>query len=221
MPLPHAPAAHRRRHRRRALPLRRHAVRPNHGQTTLPPTAIAGLDEQIAAALAADEEDLVRLETIPGVGRRTAEVLAAEVGLRMEQFPTAGHLASWAGMAPGSNESGGKRKGARTRKGSKWLRRALVEAGRAAARTKKPGQTAFAEQYRRIVVRRGPKRAAVAVGRAVLVTAYFLQTHDTTYRELDRTALDDRRRARARQRALDQLTALGYDVALTPKQHAA
>jgi transposase len=183
---------------------------------------VAGLDEQIAAALAADEAELVRLETIPGVGRRTAEVIAAEVGLRMEQFPTAGHLASWAGMCPGSNESGGRRKEGRTRKGSKWLRRALVEAARAAARTKKPGQTAFAEQYRRVVVRRGPKRAAVAVGRAILVTAYFPLSRQTDYRELDRTTLDERRKARARQRALDQLTSLGYEVALTPKEpHAA
>jgi transposase len=182
---------------------------------------VAGLDEQIAAALAGEEDALARLETIPGVGRRTAEVIAAEVGLTMEQFPSARHLAAWAGMAPGSNESGGKRRPGRARKGSKWLRRALVEAGRAAARTKKPGRTAFADQYRRVVVRRGPKRAAVAVGHSVLVTAYYLLTRGTVYREPDREMLDDRRRARARQRALDQLSALGYEVTLTAREHAA
>src|SRR6185436_1009762 len=82
---------------------------------------------------------------------------------------------------------------------------------------RRPGQTAFADRYRRIVVRRGPKRAAVAVGHAILVMAYFLLTRGTTYRELDRDAVDDRRRARVRRRALDQLGALGYEVVLTPR----
>jgi transposase len=183
--------------------------------------AIAELDQQIAGALASHEEELARLETIPGVGRRTAEVLAAEAGLTMAPFPSARHLAAWAGMAPGNNESAGKRKSGRTRRGSKWLRRALVEAARAAARTKKPGQTALADRYRRLVVRRGPRVAAVAVGHALLVTAYFVLTRQTAYREADRLAMDERRRDHVRRRAVEQLAALGYVVALTPKEQAA
>lgn len=179
------------------------------------------LSAQIAEKTRPFEADLLRLETIPGVKRRTAEVLAAEIGVEMAQFPTARHLASWAGMAPGNNESAGKRKGGKTRRGSKWLRRALVEAARAAARTKKAGQTAFADQYRRLVVRAGPKKAAVAVGHAILVTVYYLLTRQTTYRETDPTPLDERRQARIRQRALDQLKALGYHVILTLTEVAA
>jgi len=183
--------------------------------------AVAGLDAEIAEKTRPVAAELARLDTIPGVDRRTAEILVAEVGVRMAQFPSARHLAAWAGMAPGNNQSAGKRRGGRTRRGSKWLRRALVEAARAAARTKRPGRTALAQQYRRIVVRRGPKRAAVAVGHALLVTAYYLLSRRTTDREGDPTQLDDRRRARVRQRALDQLRALGYDVTLAAKEPAA
>jgi transposase len=179
------------------------------------------LSARIAEQTRPFEAELLRLETIPGVKRRTAEVLAAEVGVAMAQFPSARHLASWAGMAPGNNESAGKRKGAKTRKGSTWLRRALVEAARAAARTKKPGRTAFADQYRRLVVRAGPKKAAVAVGHALLITAYYLLSRQTTDHQTDPTALDERRQARLRQRALDQLAALGYHVTLAPKEVAA
>jgi len=183
--------------------------------------AVADLDAAIVEQTRPFEAVLARLDTIPGVDRRTAEVLVAEIGVDMAQFPSARHLAAWAGMAPGNNASAGKRKGGKTRKGSKWLRRALVEAGRGAARTKKPGKTAFAQQYRRIVVRRGPKKAAVAVGHAILVTVYYLLTRQTTYHEGDPSAFDERRRVKVRQRAVDQLRALGYDVTLTPNEEAA
>jgi transposase len=182
--------------------------------------AIDGLSARIAEQTRPVEAELRRLETIPGVKRRTAEVLAAEVGVTMAPFPTAQHLASWAGMAPGNNASASRRKGGKTRKGSKWLRRALVEAARAAARTKRPGRTAFAEQYRRLVPRTGPKKAAVAVGHAILRTAYYLLTHQTTYRHPEPAALDDNHRRRLERRALAQLAALGYDVTLQPKEAA-
>ena len=131
----------------------------------------------------------------------------------MARFPSAGHLASWAGMCPGSYESAGKRKGGRTRKGSKWLRRALTEAARAAAR--KQG-TYLADQYRRLAARRGPNKAAVAVGHTILTTAYYLLSRGDTYRDLSPTYLEERLRARARQRAIDQLERLGYAVTITP-----
>jgi transposase len=100
---------------------------------------------------------LALLMTIPGVSRRTAEVILAEIGPDMGRFPTAAHLASWAGVCPGNNESAGKHGSGRTRKGSKWLRVALVEAAHAAARTK---NSYLAAQYARLRGRRGPKKAA-------------------------------------------------------------
>ena len=175
--------------------------------------SIARLSLEIAERLGPAEPALARLETIPGVGRRTAEVIAAEVGLDMARFPSAGHLASWAGMCPGSYESAGKRTGGKTRKGSKWLRRALTEAARAAARKK---GTYLADQYRRLAARRGPNKAAVAVGHTNLTTAYYLLSRGDTYRDLPPTYLEERLRARARQRAIDQLERLGYSVTITP-----
>jgi transposase len=182
---------------------------------------IARLSAEIAERLHPYEAALLRLETIPGVGRRTAEILAAEMGLEMGRFPTAGHLASWAGMCPGLHESAGKRKSGQRREGNKALRRALTEAAQAAARTKKPGRTYLRGQYRRLVVRCGKKKAAVAVGHTILRLAHYLLVHETTYQEQRLMYLDERRRARTQQRALDQLKALGYDVTLTPRAPAA
>jgi transposase len=182
---------------------------------------IARLSAEIAARLRPYEALLVRLETIPGVGRRTAEVLAAEVGLDMARFPSAGHLASWAGMCPGNEVSAGKRKRGRRRQGNQALRRALTEAARAAARTKKKDQTYLRSQYRRLVVRLGKKKAAVAVGHTILRIVYHLLAHETTYQEHELVQFDERRRARRHQRALAQLKALGYEVTLTPKDPAA
>jgi len=139
----------------------------------------------------------------------------------MDRFPTAGHLASWAGVCPGNKQSGGKRTGGKTRKGSKWLRRALTGAAHGAARTKQAGRTALADQYRRLVVRRGKGKAAVAVGRRILLIAYRLLLHREDYREVAPADLDERRRTQARLRAVQQLRQLGYDVTLTAKEAAA
>jgi transposase len=109
---------------------------------------------------------LDQLATIPGVGRRTAAVLVAEIETDVGRFPTPGHLASWAGMCPGKHASAGKRQGGTTRKGKPALRAALVEAAQAAGRTK---DTDLAAQYRRLAARRGKKKAAVAVGHTILV----------------------------------------------------
>jgi transposase len=174
---------------------------------------IEHLSQEIARRLEPVADQLARLDVIPGVGQRTTEVLAAEVGLDMSRFPSAAHLASWAGMCPGSYESAGKRKGGKTRKGSRWLRRALVECAYVVARMK---HTALAARFRRLVVRRGPKAAAVAVGHTILTLVYALLAHGEAYQEPGPAYLDERRRRRAQQRAVDQLRALGYDVALTP-----
>ena len=159
------------------------------------------------------EEQVARLDTIPGVGRRTAEVLLAEIGPDVARFPSAAHLASWAGMCPGNNESAGKRRSGRTRKGSPWLRTALVEAVQAAGRTKR---TYLAAQYQRLGARRGKKRAALAVGHTILVVAYHLLRDGTTYRDLGPHYFDQRDRGAVERRLCRRLEALGYKVTLEP-----
>jgi transposase len=125
---------------------------------------------------------LKHLDTIPGVGRQAAEQILAEIGTDVKtQFPSAAHLCSWAGMVPGNNESAGKRKSGRTRKGNKKLRSTLVEAARSAAKTK---DTYLSAQYHRIAARRGANRAAVAVGHTILMIAYHLLTREQDYVEL-------------------------------------
>ncbi len=182
---------------------------------------IAHLSRHIAEQLRPYKEQLALLDTIPGVGPYIAEILAAEMGLTMDQFPSAGHLASWAGMCPGNYESAGKHKKGPMRKGNKALRRALNEAAQAAARTKKKDQTYLRGRYRRLVVRCGKKKAAVAIGHTILRIAYRLLKEHEPYHEGILVQLDERRQARVQQRAIDQLTALGYDVTITPKQPAA
>ena len=182
---------------------------------------IARLSAEIAERLRPVEDEVQRLDPIPGVDRRTAEVLVAELGTELERFPSAAPLASWAGMCPGNHERAGKRRGGRTRKGSKWLRRALVEAACGAARTKRPGRTALAGHDRRLVARRGRQQAVVAVGHRLLVIVYHVLRHGQSYQEPTPTDLDRRRRRRARDRAIDQLRRLGYDITVTPKPAAA
>jgi transposase len=157
---------------------------------------------------------LERLDSIPGVGRRTAETLVAEIGTDMARFPSAAHLASWAGMCPGSDESAGKRRSGRTRKGNRWLRTALVEAAQAAARTK---DTYLAAQHRRLAARRGRKKATVAVGHTILVIAYhLLRGPGDIYRDLGGDYFDERARRAVERRLVSRLERLGYQVTLTP-----
>ena len=134
------------------------------------------------------------------------------------RFPSAGHLAAWAGVAPGNHESAGKRLSGKARKGSPWLRTALVEAAQAAARTK---DTYLAAQYRRLAPRRGQKRAVVAVAHTILVIVYHLLRDQTTYRELGATYFDERERQHVERRLVRRLEALGNSVSLKPKEPAA
>jgi transposase len=175
--------------------------------------SIDRVSAEIAERLRPREELLARLETIPGVGRRTAELLLAEIGTDMRRFPTAAHLASWAGMCPGNNASAGRRLSGKTRTGSPWLRAAFVEAARAAARTK---ATQLSALYHRLAVRRGAKQAAVAVGHRILVTAYHLLQDGGNYRELDFGQQDERRRQLAERRLVRRLAGLGYRATLQP-----
>jgi transposase len=159
------------------------------------------------------EEALERLETIPGVGRRTAEAILAEIGPEVSRFPTYRHLASWAGMCPGNDQSGGKRRSGKTTKGNPWLRAALVEAAHAAGRTR---NTYLSAQYRRLASRRGKKRAAVAVGHSILVIAYHLLQRSCGYEELGGDYFDKRDRQGVERRLVRRLEGLGYKVSLDP-----
>ncbi len=175
---------------------------------------IAALGDRIDELLNPYQAAVTLLVTIPGVSTPTAQVILAEIGADMSRFPTSGHLASWAGMCPGNNESAGKHKSGRTRKGSKWLRKALIEAGQAAGRTK---NTYLAAQYHQIRRRRGPQRTAVAVGHSILVITWHLLTNGETYNDLGSDYFDKRRNSQARQRRLiAQLQALGHTLTLQP-----
>lgn len=172
------------------------------------------LTAQIEHLLDPHEAAVHLLCGIPGVSTRTAQVILAEIGTDMSRFPTAGHLASWAGMCPGNNESAGKHRSGRTRHGSKWLRIALVEAGQAAGRSK---NTYLGSHYHRIRGRRGPRKAAVAVGHSILVIAWHLLSTGEVYNDLGGDYFDRRRNNDARQRRLvAQLEAMGLDVTITP-----
>jgi transposase len=180
--------------------------------------AIARVSAEIAERLRPFEDALTRLQTIPGVGRRGAEILLAEIGTDMSRFPTAAHLASWAGMAPGNHESAGKRRSGKTRKGSPYLRALLVEAGQAAGRTK---DTYLAAQFHRLAARRGKKRAALAVGHTILVIAYHLLQRGTRYEELGGRYFEERDRQVIERRLVRRLEALGHKVTLEPRDPAA
>ena len=159
-------------------------------------------------------DELARLDTIRGINQRTAEVVIAEIGVDMTVFPTAKHLASWAGLCPGNNQSAGQHRSGKTRPANRWLRAALSEAAWAASTRAAPG--AFAARYRRILPHRGHKEAIVAVARAMLVTIYHQLTRQTTSHDPG-TDDDDRRHAeRLRRRALQTLERQGYRVTLEP-----
>jgi transposase len=177
------------------------------------------LDEQIAKLDAELEEQmrpfqatLERWDQIPGINQRIAQVLIAEVGVDLKQFKDAAHLASWAGMCPGNHESAGKRKSGKTRKGSVWLRRALVEAAHGAARTK---DKYYQNLYHRLAGRRGKKRAIVAVGHSLLVTGYYMITRGRDYQDLGPNYFDERNKEMVKRQAVKRLERLGFRVELT------
>jgi transposase len=175
--------------------------------------AIARVSVEIAERLRPCAEAVARLDTIPGIGPYLAEALIAEIGTDMSRFPTAAHLASWAGMCPGNHESAGKRRGGRTRQGSPWLRALLVQAAHAGARKK---DTDLGAQYRRLAARRGKSRAAVAVGHTILVIAYHLLRDGTDDHELGPRYFDERDRRAVERRLVHRLEGLGYAVSLQP-----
>ena len=176
--------------------------------------AIERVSREIDQRLTVDQEAIVLLDTIPGVGQRAAEILIAEIGTDMSRFPSAKHLASWAGMCPGNHESGGKRLSGKTRKGNRWLRQVLVEIAHVASKTK---NTYLAAQYKRIAARRGKKRALIAVGHTILTLVYMMLTRKQPYQDLGAAYFDQREQERVERRLVHRLERLGYEVSLQPR----
>jgi transposase len=145
-------------------------------------------------------------------------VIVAEIGTDMSRFPTAEHLASWAGICPGQRESAGKRRSGRTRKRSKWLRKTLTECARAGARTR---ESYLSERYGQVARRRGDKKATIAVAHSILTASWHMLTTGETYREQGAGALRAHTAERARRRATRQLEKLGHKVTLQPLPEAA
>ena len=173
--------------------------------------AMDRVSAEIERRLRDEQAALDLLDTVPGIGRRAAEIIVAEPGTDLSRFPSAKHLASWAGTCPGNAESGGKRLGGKTRKGNRWLRQVLIEIAHVAAKTR---DTYLTAQYRRIAARRGKKRALVAVAHTVLVIVYHVLTRRAPYRELGGAYFDHLDRQRVERRLVGRLERLGYTVTL-------
>ena len=175
--------------------------------------AMATLSARIEQLMAPFAEEQARLETIHGIKRRTSEVVIAEIGVDMSVFPSARHLTSWAGICPGNNESAGKHKSGKTRKGNRWLRAALTEATLSGVQA---NNSAFGARYRRILRHRGHKKAVVAVAHAMLRTIYHVLANCRTYQNPGADYFDRRHAQRVTRRAIHTLERLGYRVTLEP-----
>ena len=178
-------------------------------------TMLQELQSQVERALPAFDRDdlLARLDSIPGVGPTIAQVMVAEIGIDMTRFATASHLASWAGLAPGKNQSAGRNYSSKIAPGNRHLRNILIEAAHALAHST---DTYLAAQYRRLAARRGKKRAAVAVAASILKITFHLIKRGTSYVDLGPAYFDQRDQQAAQRRAVRRLEALGFTVTLTP-----
>ncbi len=181
---------------------------------------IGRFDAEIARLCTVNEEEVVvaLLDTIPGIGRAMGELLVAEIGIDMTKFPTAAHLAAWAGVAPGNNESAGRQRSGRTRKGNAWLKTALVQAAHGAARMK---GSALAAKYQRVRARRGAKRAIMAVAHRLLIIAYHVIARREPYRELGADYLERRQPVAIVDRLVQRLRQLGVEVTVMAEGQSA
>lgn len=175
---------------------------------------IKELDQEVSERLYPFKVELTLLETIPGVGQRSAETILAEIGSDMDRFSSDAHLSSWAGMSPGSNESAGKRKSGKTRKGNKHLRSTFVQCARSASHSK---ETYLWAQYRRIAARRGSNRAAVAVGHSILVIVYHILKNRQPYCDLGANYFDERNVDLVLKNAIKRIETLGFTVTVEEK----
>jgi transposase len=181
---------------------------------------IVELEEEIAKLLPPFDQDdlLTRLQTIPGVGAKVAQAIIAEIGVDMSRFQSAGHLASWAGLVPGKNESAGRNRSSKTNKANRYLKAILVEAANAVGHTH---DSHLAAQYHHLAARRGKKRAAVAVAHSILVIVYHLIRRGTTYVDLGANYLDERKADSLQHQLVKRLERLGFRVALEMSGSAA
>lgn len=176
---------------------------------------IEKLDEEIDSRMSADEELVRLLDEIPGVGKQTAQVLVSEIGTDMSVFPSAKHLTSWAGVCPGNNESAGKKKRGKTRKGNKTLKKTLVQCGRSAARKK---DSYFQSMYSRIAARRGANIAAMALARSILEIYYYMARDGVTYCDLGADHFVRNNREDIVRRSVRRIEALGYRVIVSEEE---
>jgi len=174
---------------------------------------IAKVERQIARLIRPFRADVERLTTMPGVSDTVAQAIVAEIGLDMTRFPTAGHLVSWAGLCPRMDESAGKRRSTRLRKGAPWLKTMLVTAAWAAACAK---GSYFRAQFQRLKARRGAKKAVVAVAASMLTAAYFMLRDGKPFHDLGADYFDKRDRSNVVRRLKRRLEALGYQVEVKP-----
>ena len=170
---------------------------------------IAAFDARIEAALAPFRDTIERLKEVPGLSETSVQILIAEIGIDMSQFPTAGHLLSWAGLVPRLDESAGKRRSTRVKKGAPWLKPVLVQCAWAAARKK---NSYFQAQFLRLKARCGPKKAAIAVAASILATAYHMLADGTCYQDLGADHFARRDPARLAQKLANRIRNLGYAV---------
>lgn len=174
---------------------------------------IGRVESEIDAHILPFESAVTLWQTLPGIDRVTACSLVAEIGVDMNQFPTAQHLASWAALCPGNHESAGKRKSGKTRDGNKWLRRSLCQAAWAGARTK---DCYISAQFKRLAARRGMKRALMAVAHTMLVIGYHVLKSGHGYRELGGNYLEQINKEQLQRYFLKRLQRLGLQVIVQP-----
>jgi transposase len=173
------------------------------------------LDEEVAKRVSSYQEDIERLDSIPGIATRMAEQILSEVGTDVKkQFPSAPHMCSWAGLVPGQNESAGKRKSSKTKKGNKYLRSALTEA----AHSVRGSKNYLGALYRRTASRKGRKRAGIVVAHAMLRISYYLLTRKEMYVDLGEDYFDKQREQSIVRHSLRRLESLGYTVSLSESE---
>lgn len=173
---------------------------------------IAEMDNLIDEYMKEYEKNKKKLEKIPGIGKRSSEIILAEIGQDMNRFPTAGHISSWSGVCPGNNESAGKRRSGKTRKGNKILKSALVECAQSAVQHK---TSFFYAQYQRISMRRGKKRALLAVAHTMLIAIYYMIKEDKEYIDLGADFYNKFNKEKKANAYMKKLKELGYDVQIT------